>query len=405
MASGTMQIQYSGVNISSLATKAWKELEDVNEKLNGVRSKLRNLPERSRSGNNLSSASAFLRKKQQQFEQKQTALEVLKQKSDTFMSNVETTEKRLSSKIKAEYKNFHNVTGIGKTAIASMLEKIAGFAAEMLPYLIPVYGQIKLLKDTWGVVKKVGEAIKNWYYNLPEGVRLAIKVVGAVVAVAVAVAAVVASFGALSAAFAAGGWIAAIVPACGFLGAAISAFDSGVSLYKACAAAGHYAFGNKSRARELDAKSNAELFGRHKGFYEGAMILGDVCSIIGGAGSLVKDVKKSVPKISETASWGEKFKTYGKATIKEIFKGKAGVDDAKGFKKYTDGNGGIGKGIQKLFTSDIGDLAKSESGRDALKGIKTFHGWATQKPFKEAAAIFKSGNIGEGIFNFAKFVF
>ena len=75
MASGTMQIQYSGVNISSLATKAWKELEDVNEKLNGVRSKLRNLPERSRSGNNLSSASAFLRKKQQQFEQKQTALD------------------------------------------------------------------------------------------------------------------------------------------------------------------------------------------------------------------------------------------------------------------------------------------------------------------------------------------
>ena len=75
MANGVMTIKYGSENIASRANKAIGELSDIGSRLGSVRRKLGGIPERR--GDNLRTASSFLRKKIEQMERREAALETL----------------------------------------------------------------------------------------------------------------------------------------------------------------------------------------------------------------------------------------------------------------------------------------------------------------------------------------
>jgi len=394
MASGVMQIKYGEERIASRASKACNELEDICSSLSKVRKKLNGIPERSRGGDNLSDASAFLKKKQKQYEKRQDALETLKTRANNFMSKVETTEKKLSSQIKKEYKQFHKKTGIGKTRTAVILEgigKAGKFVLKMATYLIPGYGTYKLVKDLCVVGTKIVDAIKTWYNNLPEGLRFALEAIGAVVVAVVAVIGIVTAIGAVAAAATAAAIAFAVVAAAG---AIIVGADAILGAAKSIGEASLYFSGNKSAARELDSKSNAEFFGPALGMspetYNIIQTFGSICSLVGSIGGFAVKIRDGVPKmVSKYGTMSDKFAAYKhsfKLQIKDKVDGLFGLDDFKSLKDYAHNNG-----LKAVFTDPI-KLGDKEM-MDALKGIKTLYSWATLGPLKDINTIYSQSNI------------
>ena len=394
MASGVMQIKYGEERIASKASKACNELDDICSSLSKVRKKLNGLPERSRSGDNLSSASAFLKKKQKQYEDRQNALEVLKTRTNNFMSKVETTEKKLSSQIKKEYKQFHKQTGIGKTRGAVILEgigKAGKFVLKMATYLIPGYGTVKLVKDLWTAGTKIVDAIKTWYNNLPEGIKFAFKAIGAVVAAVVAVIGVVTAIGAIAAAATAAAIAFAVVAAAG---AIIVGADKILGAAQAVGAAIAYFSGEKGMARELDSMSTAEFWGPALGIspdvYNGIQTFGSVCSFIGSIGSFAVKVHEGVPKmVNQFGTFKDNLAAYGKSfkvQMLEKVKGLTGLKNFKNFKSYVQKNG-----FKAIFTQTLKLTDKDHMG--ALKGLKTIYDWANFKQIKNVIKIVNADGI------------
>ena len=383
-----MQIKYGEERIASKASKACNELEDICSSLSKVRKKLNGIPERSRGGDNLSDASAFLKKKQKQYEKRQDALETLKTRTNNFMSKVETTEKKLSSQIKKEYKQFHKKTGIGKTRAAVILEgigKAGKFVLKMATYLIPGYGTYKLVKDLCVVGTKIVDAIKTWYNNLPEGIKFALKAIGAVVAAVVAVIGIVTAIGAIAAAATAAAIAFAVVAAAG---AIIVGADKILGAAQAVGAAIAYFSGEKGMARELDSMSTAEFWGPALGIspevYNGIQTFGSICSFVGSIGSFAVKVHEGVPKmVNQFGTFKDNLAAYGKSfkgQMLEKIKGLTGIKNFKNFKSYVQKNG-----FKAIFTQTIKLTDKDHMG--ALKGLKTIYDWANFKQIKNVIKI------------------
>ncbi|MBR6570731.1 MAG: hypothetical protein IKK75_09805 [Clostridia bacterium] len=410
MASGLMQIRYSDNGIDSAARKAYNELDDIVDSLDKIRRKVNGLPERSRY-DNLSNASAFIRKKKTQYENRKEALQTLRDRSSQFLSKVETTEKTLSGSIKKEYNAFHKQTGIGKTMVAAAIEKIGAGIKKIVTYMIPIYGQIQMIKDAWSAVVKIGEAIKTWYNNLPEGVRYLIKTVAAVTAAIVAVIAVVASFGAVAAAT---GFFATAFAVISAVGAVIGATDAIISAAKSGGTLGMYLSGNKSGARELDAMSTAESVDMLTGgaisadAYNTFTTVGSICSLVGGIGSFATKVQTGASKVITSKSTGKEifsaYKDSFKTQMGDKMKGLFGMDDLGDLRSYTKENGGVIKSVKTLFTTDLGKLVGNQSQINALKGLKAAYEWFTFEPIGDITGVFNAGSFGGGALEVIKII-
>ncbi|MBR2941789.1 MAG: hypothetical protein IKB82_00160 [Clostridia bacterium] len=384
MANGVMTIKYGSEQIASKANKAIGELSDIGNRLGGVRKKLSGIPERSRWGDNLSTASSFLRKKIEQMERREAALETLKTRANEYMSKVETTEKKLSSQIKKEFKQFNKQTGIGKTRAALLLEKLkTGWDSMKRFFLetIPYYGK-KIVKEIWEGVKSVGQAICTWYQEHKEAIRLFFKGFFKVVYAAVAIYAAITAAIAITAATGGVGLALAIAVA---IGGVTSAVDAVMDAWKTAKAFGYAAKGENAKAREIDSMSVAEYFfdsPAGQKIYNIVITTGSILGIVGSVGNVVKGAWKAL----SSGTVLNKVKVF----LKEMGKGLLGFDD---FKTWMDmGHIKIPTWSQKI---------------DIMKGVKVYLEWMTLKPIADIVEIvdkFKSGKTGGGILGVLGFV-
>ena len=404
MASGVMQIKYGEERIASKASKACNELEDICSSLSKVRKKLNGLPERSRGGDNLSDASAFLKKKQKQYETRQNALEVLKTRTNNFMSKVETTEKKLSSQIKKEYKQFNKQTGIGKTRGAVILEGAIKYGGKAIKYLVGVLSPVVGLVNFYKTGKKLVTAIKEWYNNLSDGWKYVIKIVITTVAAVALVAAAVAAVIALGPAWAAlgtvGSFAAGAIALVKFGAAAltaasatIAALDGLVKWGQAVDVGATYLSGDKIHASELNSQSAAEYFegktGLYSNVYEKITTMG---AYVGLAGGLISVGFATVEGMKNFATGG-KLSKFVNSLKTETFKKFTGVSNLEGLKKY---------GL-KVFTMK---MSQDKDYLSALKGLKTVYEWATLKKFTDfGKKVIGAPNAGQFIHNLIDYIY
>ena len=359
MASGIMHIRYGSENIGSKASGAVRELSGIDSALDRIRDKIVDLPERSRSGNNLSKASSFLRKKQQEMECRQDALEVLKTQNDTFMSHVETTEKRLSKDIKHNYKQFHKETGIGKTAVALFFENLGNSAMKIVRWLNPVY----VLKSAWDTVTDIAGAIADWYNN--GGGKY---VVDLIMSAAAAVFAVVAVLTAPLT-----GPVAIVCA----IAASVIAIDAFASMVKSAVTVGNYYSGNEEMAHELHSKSVSEaIFGPDSTASKIYDTIVGVACVIDVTNSIAKAGKGLTKILKEVDGKGlSKFKNVAVRYGKDVW--------GKNVKSFTNQirTGGFVKTMKNILTTPIPKVG------DSIKGFKKI----TYDPIKVLMTLPKIG--------------
>jgi len=342
MASGVMHIRYGSEDIASKASRAARELGGVSSALDRIRDKVIDVPERSRNGNNLSKACSFLRKKQQDVERRLDALEVLKNRSDTFMSHVQTAEKRLSNNIKKDYKQFHKTTGIGKTGFAAFLEKIGQGAMNILKILNPVTALLTVAQ----AATSIAGAIKDWYVN--GGGKYVVELFMAAAAAVFAVVAVLTApiTGPL-----------AIVCA---IAAGIIAIDALISAGKAAATVAYYYSGNQEMAHELSSMSVSEMmFGPDS-------TLGKVYDFVVGLACVVDVVNSLSKAVTDLKSVISKADGKGFTKFKNIISGYGKEVIGKNFNKFKDmvKQNGFGKAMGKILFSPISSVGAE------IKGFK-----------------------------------
>ncbi|MBR6570729.1 MAG: hypothetical protein IKK75_09795 [Clostridia bacterium] len=338
MASGLMSIRYSDDGIASRAGDAYRELNDVRTSLGNIRKKVNGLPERS-SRNNLSNASAFITKKTQQYEKREAALQTLQQRANVFTSHVETTENKLSDEIRQSYEAFHQVTGIGKTKIAAIFEKLQGIARDVWKFFTETLPEQikKTLENFCKMVKNIAEYIVHWvrdhWEQITYFVKFAAQFAMTIVQCCLTVVAIA------SAILAPTPWtiLAAI-------SGVIGAFDSFISLFRQGKAMSESFNGNSAAAREIDSQSNAEfLFGDSAfgvGAYNAIMAIGSILGLVSGIGTLVSpqsaaQATNAVKEIGELFMNGDTFAKI--VTIFESFN--SFISAGEGFSNLFSGPG------------------------------------------------------------------
>jgi len=379
MASGVMHIKYGSEQIAWRVRSASGELSGISSSLNSIRNTLNRLPERS-SSNNLSHASSFLRKKQQDVTRRSDALETLKERSADFMSHVQTAERQLSNNIKRSYKQFHKATGIGQSALAFILEKALDFTKKFVKKVISAlaFAHIAVTLGPILAAHKAFEVVKNWYekggkyivdfaFALVSTVVTAALLIGSIVETVTGVLAEGVTFGA-----------ATILVIKGLASAAVYGTklvsDFGDLIRSGKALFAHHQ-GNEEYAHELHTMSSGEfLFGRDSTaakVLDGANLIIDIISIAKGGYTLIKKGASSLGKLGKGAGSGILDNITGKFTD---------------IKNYVAKNG-FSKAMKNLFLTDI---FSHEGGKLGFEGFKL--GFDYLKTLRKTNSFF-SGDI------------
>jgi gas vesicle protein len=317
MATGMFKIEYRSNDIASRSKALAVRLEDAGDRLSGVRTQLRAMPENSRN-DYLSESSAFLKKKIQQLEQKRDQVQQLRGRVDRFMEDARNADGRVANHIEDTYEQFKKITGLGGgfwATLSDFADNLFGSGAAFLMLLLPGGHIVLAILST----VKLINAIRDWYANLPDEDKYKVKLALAFVGAVLAVAAFVASFPV------SGVWTFIVAVA-----AAVKVVDSVVSLIKAGCALTAYQRGDAGLAEYLDGSKNGDFVGL---IMEDAFGLnGEAVSLtyqtINFAASIVSFLKIGA-SIREAVNQYGSHLTYLEATVKEFKNGFFNTEDWK----------------------------------------------------------------------------
>lgn len=348
---GILTLNYGSNQISKMAKRASTEFDDARNRLNKVKRKINDLGEHSGHGY-ISSASAFLTKKAQQYEAKSNTLSSFARSVDHLMVKAENADRSVANHMESTLKEFKNITGL-KGGFFATLGSVFQKIRDGLFYIVTrAVCPILLIID---VVK----AITDWYQNLPDGVKYVLKLIGAFVGATLAIAL----------AFAASGVIAIV-------GAVIVAVVAVVDYYKSCHVVAAYFSGDKEWAKNFDEMSTANFFGYTTNRWWGwdAHVASNIFTAVEVVG-LVCNIYKGVTKLSEAyknikglqqGGW-----TFGKAFMQGVTSSFFDVDDVNKARESIKSFGMLRQLVKKetyincLLHTDISNI---------LKGFKEIYG-------------------------------
>lgn len=170
MASGVMTIRYTDQSMISGAGKAADLLGGIAGSLTGVGRKISSLVERSRWGDNLSRASAFLCQKERQYDAAGSALDAFARAGSAFMGKVATVEKQISASLKGQAGSRSVMRGISGSRIAAFFSGLADGVKDFGALISGmVTGAFSSVRDKInGFVRGVADAVRGVYENAKE---------------------------------------------------------------------------------------------------------------------------------------------------------------------------------------------------------------------------------------------
>jgi hypothetical protein len=292
MASGVMVIHYGSNDILRAAKGVANEFSDARDRLNTINNRVLSIRENS-SRSYLSNASYFIKLKRAQYERKNEQALRFASRADAFLEQCKDTDARVATHIEQSYKFFKRVTGIGKSAIAALFDKlwkgIKGIAKALFVVLtLPLWAP---LAQFFAVIR-IADVIVRFYNKYKEQILYIIKAAWAFIKCVVAVVALltITATGIM-------GVIAAV-------GAVILLVDAFVGVVRSWGAAYYSMTGRLEDARELDSMSNGEMFGSFMegcgfgsdeywtSYYNITQIIGTACFLVGSISKFATEVYK-----------------------------------------------------------------------------------------------------------------
>lgn len=335
MASGVMTIHYQSSAIRIAAERAADEFDSARRRIVDVRRSLDSMEEHS-SRRYLDQASAFLRKKERQYDAKANSLRELGRRADGLMDEARATDRRVANHLDMALRTFEGVTGL-RTGYLATLSKFLVEMGEALVDMGKILLRITLytICPVLGVIRLV-QIARDFYDSLPEEVKYIIKLTVAAVGLVFAVVTLIVATGPLAIISGAIGLVVALTGAL----KAFAAYD----IYKT----------NPEAARMVDAMSKSQFFGicmegiglGDSEFWAGTFVAMEIVGIVTGLGALAQNAGL--------------FKAGQKTDYAALF----GIDDFIKGKQELSTIGALirnNASITRILTSDVTNLTKAIS--------------------------------------------
>lgn len=311
MAGTTLMIKYDSDEIRRTAKNAASSFGLAARHLNGVINGLDGQPEQS-SRNYLSHANAFLRKKVQQYENKQEALETFSSKVTDYVSDAREADKRVANFIEDRGNEFKQITGLKEGILPALLD-VLDSAVKLWKYITYTLPK-SLIEGVKDILVDTVEGIKRWYNEdgkyFFKAIWDTVKVIGTICAIGTAF-------------FVSGGTLAVIWAGFTIAGGLLALTPQIADAVNSAAALTFYLTGDKDTAEMLYDMTGvdwmalmcADMFGgdveEHAKRWQFVQNAGEFCMAIGSLLKLGTDIPKGVSEIMKNDSSLSKWKAFG----------------------------------------------------------------------------------------------